>query len=270
MNRFVEFLRWPLPHLRARDAVLLRVLMAPNLLLAEVEGGERLRESGSSPCIYAFNHNNTFESLFVPVLLIWLLGGRRVSFVIDWMFGQLPVVGWLMQRIDPVYVWHKRSTLPFLERRRVKAASSSSRDECLRRLATGASIGIFPEGTRNSDPFRLLKAKPGIGYIALESGAPVIPVGIEFVAARRLGRVPVVGRIALRVGEPMRFERHRAAVAAPDSAASRALKRRVAGEIADEVMAAISPLCGKSYPFRACESALNPTLKPSMEALCPS
>jgi 1-acyl-sn-glycerol-3-phosphate acyltransferase len=184
------------------------------------------------------------------------------------MFGRLPVVGWLMKQIDPIYVWHKRSTLPFLERRRVKAASSSSRDECVRRLRAGASIGIFPEGTRNSNPFRLLKARPGIGYIALESGAPVIPVGIEFIAARRRGRVPVIGKIALRFGEPMRFERHRASVAA--SGGDRAHRRRVAGEIADEVMLAISSLCGKSYPYAESEPEPILTLKPSMEALCPS
>lgn len=266
MNRFLELLRRPLPHLSTRDAVLLRLLMVPNLFLAEVEGAEELRKNGSSPCIYAFNHNNAFESLFVPVLLIWLLGGERISFVIDWMFGQLPVVGWLMKHIDPIYVWHKRSTLPFLERRRVKAASSSSRDECVRRLYGGASIGIFPEGTRNADPFRLLRAKPGIGYIALESGAPVIPVGIEFITARRRGRVPVVGKIALRFGEPMRFECHRVFVAA--SGGDRAHRRRVAGEIADEVMLAISSLCGKSYPYFDCEPEVVPTLKPSMEALC--
>lgn len=268
MNRFVELFCRPLPHLTGGKALLLRLLMAPNLLLAEVEGAGRLERNGSSPCIYAFNHNNAIESLFVPVLLIWLLGGRRVSFVIDWMFGCLPFVGWLMKQIDPVYVWHKRSTLPFLERRREKAASSSSRDECVRRLRAGASIGIFPEGTRNGDPFRLLKARPGVGYIALESGAPVIPVGIEFVAARRRGRMPVVGKIALRFGEPMRLERHRASVAASD--ADRALKRRVAGEIADEVMAAISPLCGKSYSYTESEPEPILTLKPSMEALCPS
>lgn len=268
MNRIVQLFRRPLPHLTASKALLLRALMVPNLILAEVEGAEELQSTGTSPCIYAFNHNNAFESLFVPVLLIWLLGGECVSFVIDWMFGRLPVVGWLMKQIDPIYVWHKRSTLPFLERRRVKAASSSSRDECVRRLRAGASIGIFPEGTRNSNPFRLLKARPGIGYIALESGAPVIPVGIEFIAARRRGRVPVIGKIALRFGEPMRFERHRASVAA--SGGDRAHRRRVAGEIADEVMLAISSLCGKSYPYAESEPEPILTLKPSMEALCPS
>ncbi|TNJ40374.1 1-acyl-sn-glycerol-3-phosphate acyltransferase [Chlorobaculum thiosulfatiphilum] len=268
MNRFVELFCRPLPHLTGGKALLLRLLMAPNLLLAEVEGTGRLVRNASSPCIYAFNHNNVFESLFVPVLLIWLLGGERVSFVIDWMFGRLPLVGWLMKQIDPIYVWHKRSTWAFLERRRVKAASSSSRDECVRRLRAGASIGIFPEGTRNGDPFRLLKARPGIGSIALESGVPVIPVGIEFIAARRRGRMPLVGKIALRFGEPMRFERHRASVAA--SGGDRALRRRVAGEIADEVMLAISSLCGKSYPYTESEPEPILTLKPSMEALCPS
>jgi 1-acyl-sn-glycerol-3-phosphate acyltransferase len=270
MKRFVELLRRPLPHLTAGKALLLRVLMAPNLMLVEVEGGGRLERNASSPCIFAFNHNNVFESLFVPVMLIWLLGGERVSFVIDWMYGRLPVVGWMMKQIDPIYVWHKRSTLFFLERRRVKAASSSSRDECVRRLRAGASIGIFPEGTRNGDPFQLLKARPGIGYIVLESGVPVIPVGIEFVAARRNGRVPVVGKIALRFGEPMHFERHRASVAAEGAESRRARERRVAGEIADEVMLAISLLCGKSYPYTESEPEPILTLKPSMEALCPS
>lgn len=264
MNRFVDLLRKPLPHLTPGKAMLLRLLMVPNLLLIKLEGGEQLQKTGASPCIYAFNHNNAFESIFVPVLLIFLLGGRRVSFVIDWMFGRLPLVGWLMNQTDPVYVYNKRSTLPFLERRRLKAASSSSRSECLRRLATGASIGIFPEGTRNNDPFRLLKAKPGIGYIALESGVPVIPVGIEFVAARKRRRVPVIGKISLRFGEPMHFDRHRA-----DSVISRSHKRRIAGEIAAEVMIAISPLCGKSYPHDDGTEPIS-TLKPSMEALCPS
>jgi 1-acyl-sn-glycerol-3-phosphate acyltransferase len=51
-------------------------------------------------------------------------------------------------------------------------------------------IGIHPEGTRNSseDPYSLLPAKPGVGYIAHDSKAPVIPA---FVAGlpRKFGRI---------------------------------------------------------------------------------
>jgi 1-acyl-sn-glycerol-3-phosphate acyltransferase len=266
MNRFIDLWRQPLPYLSTGNTWLLRMLMVPNLFLIKVEGAEQLEKNGAAPCIYAFNHNNAFESLFVPVMLIWLLGGRKVSFLIDWMYGRLPIVGWLMKRIDPVYVWHKRSTLPFIERTRLKEPSTGSRDECIQRLAEGASIGIFPEGTRNDDPFRLLRAKPGIGYIAIEAGVPVIPVGIEFVSTRRRKRVPVIGRLVLRIGEPMHFDVNTFS----DAGNGKNLKRQIAGTIADEVMIAISALCGKSYPYKEHETKSILTLNQPMEALCPS
>lgn len=266
MNRLVKLFRKPLPHLTEGKAVLLRMLMVPNLFLIKVEGAGQLEESGAAPCIYAFNHNNTFESLFVPVMLIWLLRGRKVSFLVDWMYGRLPLVGWLINQIDPVYVWHKRSSLPFLERTRLKKPSTGSRVECLQRLAEGASLGIFPEGTRNDDPFRLLKAKPGIGYIVIESGVPVIPVGIEFVSSRQRRRIPVIGRIVLRIGKSMHFD----VESCHDAVDGKNLKRQIAGTIADEVMIAISALCGKSYPYKEQETESNLTLNQPMEALCPS
>jgi 1-acyl-sn-glycerol-3-phosphate acyltransferase len=44
-------------------------------------------------------------------------------------------------------------------------------------LENGGCFGIFPEGTRNRTG-RLVKAEPGTAYLALKSGAPIIPVGI--------------------------------------------------------------------------------------------
>lgn len=269
MKKIFDLWRRPLPHLGAGQALLLRLLMLPNLFLIRVEGEEQLEKHGSTPCIYAFNHNNAFESLFVPVMLIWLLGGRRVSFVIDWMFGRLPVVGWLMKQIDPVYVYHKRSTLPFLERTRPEGRPADIRSQCLARLAAGRSIGIFPEGTRNGDPFRLLKAKPGIGYIALESGAPVIPAGIEFTASRKRSRIPFIGRMTLRIGEPIIVDGQLLTDEQCQGENPKVRRARLAGELSFEVMSAISELCGKSYPYRELnEPAINRT-KP-VEALCPS
>lgn len=45
----------------------------------------------------------------------------------------------------------------------------------------GTVVGVHPEGTRGKgdDPFELLPAKPGIGQMAHESGAMVIPVWIR-------------------------------------------------------------------------------------------
>ncbi|MBN1927978.1 MAG: 1-acyl-sn-glycerol-3-phosphate acyltransferase [Chlorobiaceae bacterium] len=270
MTRFTELWRKPLPHLTSGKALLLRLLMLPNLLLVKVEGVEHLEPVLRKPCIFAFNHNNSFESLFVPVLLIWLRGGQAVSFVIDWMFGRLPVIGWLMSQIDPVWVHHKRSTIPFLERTRLREASSASRGECIERLASGKSIGIFPEGTRNPDPFRLLKARPGIGYIALESGAPVLPVGIDFITSRQRSRVPSVGRVVVRFGRPMSFGEHRELYASLPAEGSRSRKSELAKQVAEQVMLSISVLCGKVYPYGSQESESITTDNQTMEALCPS
>lgn len=271
MNRLLELFRTPLPHLTAGKALLLRMLMFPNLFLIRVEGASHLEAVGGKPCIFAFNHNNAFESLFVPVLLFYLRGGRTVSFVIDWMFGRLPVIGWMMNLIDPVYVHHKRSTMPFLERTRLREASSSSRGECIGRLASGKSIGIFPEGTRNPDPSTLLKAKPGIGYIALESGAPVLPVGIDFIASGKRNRVPSIGRIVVRFGRPMQFEEELSNYRSLPAEGQRVRKSELAREVAEQVMLSISVLCGKVYPHgRREESESITTDNQTMEALCPS
>ena len=244
--------------------------MLPNLLLTSVEGTENLEASVCGPCIYAFNHNNVFESLFAPVLLIYLLGGRRVSFVIDWMFGRLPLIGWLLNLGDPVYVYHKRSIVPFFDRTRPRERRVSSLDQCIERLASGTSIGIFPEGTRNGDPHRLLKAKPGIGYIALVSGAQVIPVGIEFSAASRRKRVPIIGRMVLRFGHPMRFTGLSATYRTASTNGKKDQKRFLADKVTDEVMFAISKLCGKTYQNRSSYSEKFLQDNQSTEAICPS
>ena len=73
-------------------------------------------------------------------------------------------------------------------------------------LRDGRIIGIFPEGTRHHG--ELGPAKTGVARLALEAGAPVVPVGIatdRFWAPGR--KVPDLGeKIYLRVGAPMRLE----------------------------------------------------------------
>jgi 1-acyl-sn-glycerol-3-phosphate acyltransferase len=253
MITFSELLLAPLPNLAGRRRALLRLLMLPNLALTEVAGRERLRGDAAlakRPVLIALNHNNAFETLFVPVLIMFLLGGRPVSFIIDWMFGHLPIVGRLMKLTDPVYAFHKPSRISFLERRR-PARRYGVVETALLRLEEGGAIGIFPEGTRNRDLYELKRPKPGIGHLALASGAPVIPVGIRFTASARLGRMPLAGKMSVSIGEPMRFdslvESYRACVGTGDMRGANIL----AGRVAAQVMRSISLLCGK----RECREA---------------
>lgn len=257
MKKNMQTLFSPLPHLTFKEALILRLLMVPNLFLIRATGMENLQYSG--PAIYVFNHNNSAESLLVPVYLMFCLGGRRVSFVIDWMFGKIPVLGWLMDMIDPLYVYHKRSTIPLIERRRPATPVPDTVLRCCERLKEGGCIGIFPEGRRNSDPGKLARAKPGIGHIILQSGAPVIPVGIDFPLRLRKGRIPAVGRMILRAGAPLEFPALSARYRALDlSSDKNRIRHTLAADATSTVMRQLSLLCGK-----ACEEPLSVSESPN-------
>src|SRR3712207_9263252 len=56
-------------------------------------------------------------------------------------------------------------------------ASEAALRTGLRRLKDGGLFGIYPEGTRSPDG-RLYRGKTGVARLAIESGAPVIPVAM--------------------------------------------------------------------------------------------
>jgi 1-acyl-sn-glycerol-3-phosphate acyltransferase len=235
----------PLPLLSPGRAFLLKALMLPNVLLTRASGLENLPKKEHA-CIYAFNHNNSLEALLVPVFLIHHLGGRTISFVIDWMYGKIPVIGRLMDMIDPIYVCNKRSTLPWIEKLRPPRSSFNTVEQCARKLLTGRSIGIFPEGTRNSDPEMLLKARPGIGHIALQAEVAVVPVGIDFTCRKARGKIPMLGRIIIRIGRPLHFPRESCAYRALSDNAHKE-RSRMAVEVTNEIMHCLAELSGKRY-----------------------
>jgi len=67
-------------------------------------------------------------------------------------------------------------------------------------LSEGHIVGIFPEGTRvnikNKDSIR---TKPGVAYIAIKSGAPILPVAIE-------GNYKLFSRLKVVFGQPFKLE----------------------------------------------------------------
>lgn len=121
------------------------------------------RELGltNGPCVYVVNHQSMVDILAVfATRLPFLWVSKRENFF-------APFLGWNM-RLNG-YVPLRRKHLPSI-RRMLRT--------CEARLSEGASLCVFPEGTRSED--RELKAfYRGAFWIAARCRVPVVPIVIE-------------------------------------------------------------------------------------------
>ncbi len=69
-------------------------------------------------------------------------------------------------------------------------------------LDRGEHVLVFPEGRRSKDG-RLQTFESGIGLLAQESQAPVVPIFIEGLGRRLDGRWPARGAVTVRMGAPL-------------------------------------------------------------------
>jgi len=205
-----------------------RVLAGPflhTLWRPEIVGSEHIPPTGGA--ILASNHLSIVDSIFLPLMV-----DRPVTFAAksEYFTGTRPI-----DRLTGAYM---RATNQLSVDRDQARAGLDMLEAALGLLRQGDLFGIYPEGTRSPDG-RLYRGRPGVGWLALNSGLPVIPVamsGTDHVLPP--GRkVPRVGKIKIQVGKPLTFE---AALALPS--ASR--QRRA---ITDEVMTAIQSLSGQEY-----------------------
>ncbi len=204
--------------------------------LRESTGWEHILP-GNDPFILAPNHSSRAEALLLPALLAVGRGGRQVHFLADWNFLMWPVVGWLIRMNDPIIVTRKPARPKFLNALKpwFKPVASPFK-EARRRLLAGQSLGIFPEGTVNVQSHRLLRGQSGVARLSLETGAPVIPLGLQFAGPAKgwLG----VEAMTLRIGRPMRPVTDYIGTTAP------------AGAVRDwhqQTMQAIAELSGKTW-----------------------
>ena len=92
----------------------------------------------------------------------------------------------------------------FIDRQNAVAARRSM-EEAARRIRSGQSVVIFPEGTRTRDG-RLGPFKKGGFHLAIDSGADIVPVAIRGsreVMPRGVGADPRRARSRVEVGEPI-------------------------------------------------------------------
>ena len=174
------------------------------------------------PVIIASNHLSFSDSVFMPLVV-----PRKVTFLAKSEYFTSPGVKGLLKKIT--FIALGQVPVDRAGGRRSEAALLTG----LELLKDGACIGIYPEGTRSPDG-RLYKGRTGIARMAIESGAPVVPVAMFNTAEiQPTGKVvPKVQRVEMVFGEPMYFD--------GDSSNVQVLR-----EATDRIMAAIQQLSGQ-------------------------
>jgi 1-acyl-sn-glycerol-3-phosphate acyltransferase len=152
----------------------------------EVRGLENVGKQG--PYVYMTNHQSYFD---IFALLAFIPSDFK--FILKQELMRIPVLGFSMRKAGYIAIDRKGP------RRAVR-----SLNEAARRIKSGTSVVIFPEGTRSPDgvlqPFR-----PGGFHLALKAGCDIVPVAI--VGSFRIvpkGSLKInKGRFALILGKPI-------------------------------------------------------------------
>jgi 1-acyl-sn-glycerol-3-phosphate acyltransferase len=126
----------------------------------EVEGREVI--PANTACIFMANHVSNLD----PPALIPNIPGRTSAFLKQSLMG-IPVLGWGFKLAEFVPV----------ERSGDRESAQESVATARQVLEKGIHITTFVEGTRSLDG-RMLPFKKGPFYLAMETGAPCIPVSI--------------------------------------------------------------------------------------------
>lgn len=185
----------------------------------------------NDPFILVSNHATRREAIFLPPLLTLQRNGNLVHFMGDWNFRLVPGLNLLYWRSKAITVSRKPVPIwPFDKLRPVYRDRMGAFRRAESYLREGRSVAIFPEGTVNRDPDRLLKGHPGAAWLSLRTGAPVLPVGIVPVFAES-GRFR---GIDIRFGEAVAFE--------AGAGARKDLRGRHAA-----IMRMVSMLCDKEW-----------------------
>lgn len=149
----------------------------------------------TGPVIIASNHLSFSDSIFMPLVV-----SRKVTFLAKSEYFTAPGIKGLIKKLT--FIALGQVPIDRSGGKRSEAALLTG----LRLLSENHCLGIYPEGTRSPDG-RLYKGRTGIARMAIESGAPVIPVAMFNTAEiQPTGQVvPKVRRVEMVFGEPMYF-----------------------------------------------------------------
>ena len=199
---------------------LLRLLFRPR-----IEGVENIPSEGAA--IVAGNHLSFSDHFLMPAML-----HRRITFLAKAEYFTGPGI---KGRLTAAFF---RSVGQIPVDRSGRGAGQAAIEEGIGVLSKDQLLGIYPEGTRSHDG-RLYKGRVGVAAMALRTGVPVIPCAMvgTFELQPPGRRLPRIGRVTIRFGEPLDFSRFEGMES----------ERAVLRAVTDEIMYAILGLSGQEY-----------------------
>lgn len=161
-------------------------LYAWTLLRARSVGANNVPETG--PAILAPNHFSYMDHFLIGMFI-----RRKVRFMAK------------SQLFTPVARWVYLQGGVFPVRRGARDEDAFITAEAI--LDASGVVAMYPEGGRSRTGELQAHAKPGIGRLALQSGAPVVPIAILGSARIRNWKRLRFPSVRVQYGEPLRFQR---------------------------------------------------------------
>ena len=127
-----------------------------------VSGMENLPLGETSPAILLVKHQSTYETFLMPTLM-----PHPLAYVFKKELLYVPFFGWAMARLDMIHI----------DRSQRAQAFNKVVNQGKVLLAQGIWIIMFPEGTRIARGQKGVY-KTGGTRLAIETGAPVIPIAV--------------------------------------------------------------------------------------------
>ncbi len=188
-------------------------LYAWTLLRARAIGAQNVPETG--PVILAPNHFSYMDHFLIGIFI-----RRKVRFMAK------------SQLFSPWAKWVYLQGGVFPVRRGARDDEAFVTAEAI--LARSGAVAMYPEGGRSRTGQLQDQAKPGVGRLVLDSGAPVVPIAILGSAKIRNWKRLRFPRVRVQYGEPLHFD--------PEPGASRERQQEVADAIFGEIRALYASL----------------------------
>jgi len=194
---------------------LLRIVSQPVRLAYRLRAVDLANVPARGPVILAPNHFSGLDHWFVGLLL-----RRQVRFMAKSQLFKGPFLEFVLSHAG---------AFPVRRGQRDEQAIITAQTI----LGQGGVVVMYVEGGRSRSGRIGTSARPGIGRLALETGAPVVPVAIRGSERARNWRRLEFPAVTVRYGEPLRFE--------VELEPSRERQQAVA----DEVLAAVRTMHGE-------------------------